>query len=301
MAPAGAGAPAVPPALRARAARFAAVSYVEKLASHLNSAGFIIFLVAALRTPGDVAAFAVAGEFASRVIAVVSIPFSGLTLPLFASVEAQRPEETGTAARLYLTVMLLACIPAAALLSAFAGPLVALVYSDRYLDAAPILRAFVPFLFLEYAVYSALLAPLLTRERYREVLLSKAPMAAGLVAVVLVLPRGGTVAAALAYGLARLASAAVLLRVGQEELGFRFPAGFAAKVVLASAAATGGAAFVHALIGGRWGLPVAGVTAATLFLAVYRALGGMDEADRIRVAQGAQGTPTVERLVTYLL
>jgi O-antigen/teichoic acid export membrane protein len=300
--PPGDAAPAaLPSGLRGEAARFAGVSYVEKLASHLNSAGFIIFLVAALRTPGDVAAFAVAGEFASRVIAVVSIPFSGLTLPLFASVEAQRPEETGTAARLYLTVMLLACIPAAALLSAFAGPLVALVYSDRYLDAAPILRAFVPFLFLEYAVYSALLAPLLTRERYREVLLSKAPMAAGLVAVVLVLPRGGTVAAALAYGLARLASAAVLLRVGQEELGFRFPAGFAAKVVLASAAATGGAAFVHALIGGRWGLPVAGVTAATLFLAVYRALGGMDEADRIRVAQGAQGTPTVERLVTYLL
>lgn len=293
--------PAIAPGIRARAARFAAVSYVEKLASHLNSAGFIIFLVAALGTRAEVAAFAVAGEFASRVIAVISIPFSGLTLPLFASVEAERPEETGTAARLYLTVMLLACVPAAALMSALAEPLVALVYSTRYLDAAPILRAFVPFLFVEYAVYSALLAPLLTRGRYCEVLLSKVPMAAGLLGVILVLPRGGTVGAALAYGLARLVSAAVLLRFGQRELGFRFPYAFAGKVVLASAAATGAAVLVQPAAGGWSGLLISGTAAGAVFLLVYRLLGGMDPADRTLVAQGAHGTPAVERLVTYLL
>ncbi|HVR71261.1 MAG TPA: oligosaccharide flippase family protein [Vicinamibacteria bacterium] len=293
--------PALPSDLRAQAARFAAVSYVEKLASHLNSTGFIIFLVAALGTRADVAVFAVAGEFASRVIAVISIPFSGLTLPLFASVEAERPEETGTAARLYLVVMLLACIPAAALFSALAGPLVTLVYSDRYLEAAPILRAFVPFLFVEYAIYSALLAPLLTRGRYRAILLSKLPMAGGLLAVVLVLPGWGTVGAALAYGLARLASAAVLLSVGQKELGFRFPLAFAGKVLLASAVATGAATLVQPVAAGWVSLPLAGLAAGAAFLAVYRLLGGMDEQDRVRVAQGAQGAPAFERLVTYLL
>lgn len=290
--------PALPADLRARAARFAAVSYVEKLASHLNSAGFIIFLVAALGSRADVAAFAVAGEFAARVIAVISIPFLGLTLPLFASVEAERPADTGAAARLYLIVMLLACLPAAALLSTLATPLVALVYSERYVDAAPILRAFVPFLFVEYAVYSALLAPLLMRGRYRQVLLSKLPMAAGLAAVVAVLPRGGTVAAALAYGIGRLLSAALLLRFGQAELGFRFPYAFAGKVTLASAAATAAAALVQPW-GGRWsGLVFAGLAAGAAFLAVYRLLGGMDEGDRARVAQGVHA---FERLVTYLL
>jgi lipopolysaccharide exporter len=292
---------ALPSDLRSRAARFAAVSYVEKLASHLNSAGFIIFLVAVLATPADVAAFAVAGEFASRVIAVVSIPFSGLTLPLFASVEAQRPAETGTAARLYLMVMLLACLPAAALLSVLAEPLVALVYSERYLAAAPILRAFVPFLFVEYAVYSALLSPLLARGRYRAVLLSKLPMAVGLVAVVLVLPSAGTVGAAFAYGLARLASAAVLLYVGRKELGFPVPLAFAGKVAFASAVATGAAALVLPLAGGWAGLVLAGIAAGAAFFGAYRLTGGMEAADRALVAQGAQGAPAFERIVTYLL
>jgi O-antigen/teichoic acid export membrane protein len=293
--------PPLPAGLRAQAARFAAVSYVDKLANHLNSAGFIIFLVAVSGTRADVAAFAVAGEFASRVIAVISIPFAGLTLPLFASVEAERPAETGTAARLYLAVMLLACVPAAALLGALAGPLVALVYSERYLDAAPILRAFVPFLFLEYAAYSALLAPLLTRGRYRAVLLSKLPMLGGLLAVVLVLPRWGTVGAALAYGLGRLASAAVLLAVGRKELGFRFPLAFAGKICVASAVATGAAALVHTLAAGWSGLPLAGLAAGAAFLTVYRLLGGMDEQDRVWVAQGARGAPAFARLVAYLL
>lgn len=299
--PPGGPAPPRPRDLRAEAARFAAVSYLEKLASHVNSAGFILFFVAVLGTRAEVAAFAVAGEFASRVIAALSIPFSGLTLPLFATVEAQRPAETGTAARLYLTVMLLFCVPAAALLSVLGPSLVALVYSERYLDAAPILRAFVPFLFFEYAIYSALLAPLLTRGRYRDVLLSKLPMLAGPLAVLAVLPRWGTVGAALVYGLARLASAMLLLRSGQRELGFRFPLAFAGKVVLASVAATVAATLVQPYVEGWPGLLVTGAPAVATFLLVYRLLGGMDPVDRALVAQGAQGAPAVERLVTYLL
>jgi PST family polysaccharide transporter len=291
----------LPADLRARAARFAAVSYLEKLASHVNSTGFILFLVAALGTRAEVAALAVAGEFASRVIAAISIPFSGLALPLFASVEAQRPEETGTAARLYLMMMWLASLPAAALLCALAEPLVALVYSARYLDAAPLLRAFVPFLFVEYAVYSALLAPLLTRGRYRAVLLSKVPMPLGLAAVIVLLNRGGLVEAALAYGVARLASALLLLRVGQEHLGFRFPYAFAGKVAAAAAAAAGAAFLVRPAPGHGAALLLAGVAAGAAFLAVYRLLGGMGAEDRTRVLQGAQGAPAVERLVTYLL
>jgi O-antigen/teichoic acid export membrane protein len=293
---------ALPPGgLRGDAARFAAVSYLDKLASHVNSTGFIIFLVAATGSRADVAAFAVAGEFASRVIAAVSIPFAGLTLPLFASVEAERPADTGTAARLYLSVMLLACLPAAALMSALAAPLVALVYSERYLEAAPLLRAFVPFLFVEYAVYSSLLAPLLTRGRYRQVLLAKLPMLGGLAGVLVLLPRAGLVAAALAYGVARLASAALLLIFGTRELGFPLPIRFALKALAASAAATAAALAVAPAPGAWVRLALAALAAVAAFVAAYRLLGGMDREDRARVAYGAQGWPAVERLVTYLL
>jgi O-antigen/teichoic acid export membrane protein len=121
------------------------------------------------------------------------------------------------------------------------------------------------------------------------------------VSVVLVLPRWGTVGAALAYGLARLVSAAMLLRFGRRELGFRVPFAFAGKVALASVAATGAAALVQPAAGGWSGLLISGIAAGAVFLGVYRLLGGMDPADRMRVAQGAQGTPAVERLVTYLL
>jgi hypothetical protein len=126
-------------------------------------------------------------------------------------------------------------------------------------------------------------------------------MLAGPLVVLAVLPRWGTVGAAFAYGVARLASAILLLRAGQRELGFRFPLAFAGKVALASAAATVAAAVVQPQVEGWPGLFVTGVPALAAFLLVYRLLGGLDPADRALVAQGAQGAPAVERLVTYLL
>jgi O-antigen/teichoic acid export membrane protein len=294
--------PTMPADIRARAARFAAVSYLEKLASHLNSAGFAIFLVAALGARAEVAPFAVAGEFASRVLAVLAIPFSGLTLPLFATVEARRPQETGTAARLYLSVMILLCLPAAGLLWALAEPLVTLVYSARYQSAAPILRAFVPFLFVEYAVYSSLLAPLLTRERYREVLRSKLPMLAGLCLMLWAIPRWGATGAALAYGAARVASAALLLRSGLSVLDFRFPLAFTGRVAAATVAATAAAAGLRSgLSPGVASLIVAASAGGAAFFAVYRLLGGMDREDKERLAAGARGAAGFDRVVTYFL
>ena len=71
-----AAAPArIPPDIRrAAAARFAAVSFLDKFVSHLNSAGFAIFLVAGFGLAVQVLPLAVACEFAARVLAVVAIP-----------------------------------------------------------------------------------------------------------------------------------------------------------------------------------------------------------------------------------
>ena len=65
------------------ARRFGLTSFLEKLLSYLNSPFFVVFLIAALGAAKDVAFFTVAAEFTMRVASTLSVPFSGITLPLF--------------------------------------------------------------------------------------------------------------------------------------------------------------------------------------------------------------------------
>jgi O-antigen/teichoic acid export membrane protein len=296
------GRPASPVAadLPRRAVRFAAVSFAEKTASYLGSSAFVIFMLAGLGRQAEVAYFAVAGEFAARVLAGLTIPFTGIVLPVFATLEARaRPADSAQAVRLHLLALLLVVLPAAGLLMTLAGPLVSLVYSPRFLPAAPILQVLVPLLFAEYVAYAALLPALLTRERYGDVLLSKIPVLLGTAAVAIVIPRWGAIGAAATYAGARVASAVVLYVLGAREFRFRFPLAFAAKVLAATAVGTAAATAVRGpwAYEGAWPLALAAVGGAAFFLA-YRLLGGMAAEDR---AQLTRGTPGFERLFTYLL
>lgn len=301
--PAAALAAPIPPDIRARIARFAAVSFVDKAASHLNSPGFAIFLVAALGVQAEVAAFAVAGELGARVLAVLATPLAGLSLPFFATVEATRPDDLGTAARLYLVVMVLFSLPAAGLLFALADPLVTVIYSSRYVDAVPILRASAPFLLVEYAVFSALLAPLLAREQYGSVVASKLPLMLGLAGMFWTIPRWGAVGAAVTFGMARILSAALLIAAGRRALGLAFPWAFAARVAAATMTASAASLLVsHRAPGG----PVAAILSASLvaavvFVGTYRVLGGMDPEDKALVVKGIGGDVPLGRLAVRLL
>jgi O-antigen/teichoic acid export membrane protein len=291
---------AAEPGLPRRTVQFAAVSFAEKTASYLGSSGFVIFLLAGLGRPAEVPYFAVAGEFAARVLAGLTIPFAGIVLPVLATLEARaRPQEAARAVRLHLLVLLLVVLPSAGLLAALAEELVTLVYSAKFLPAVPILQVLVPLLFAEYVFYAALLPALLTRERYRDVLLSKVPVLVGTAAAALVIPGAGAIGAAAAYGLARVVSAVFLYVASAREFRFRFPARFAAKVLAATAVGV-----VVALVlrgpwaqGGAWPLALAAAGGAAFFV-VYRALGGMAAEDR---EQLSRGTPAFERVFTYLL
>jgi O-antigen/teichoic acid export membrane protein len=273
--------------LKRDAARYAGASFVEKVASYLNGPSFVIFLIAAAGSP-EVAYFAVASEFAMRVVAFLSVPLSGVTLPHFSAVDApEDPGPVGSLLRIYLMLLFLLFVPTAAFLASAADVVVTLVYGVRYAAAVPILRWYVPFLFLEYTVYSALLAALMTRGHYRQVLLAKLPLLAGVPAVVLVIPLWGAKGAVIAFGIARLLSAVLLLRTGLDVLAFRFPGVYAAKVLAASLASAAAMAAVRPLAGSSWpALFTLALAGGLAFFAVYKLLGGMAPVEKDQMLAG---------------
>jgi O-antigen/teichoic acid export membrane protein len=270
------------------AGRFGIVSFLEKTASYLNSPPFVVFLIASLGAPREVAYFTVASEFSMRIVSMLSVPLSGITLPLFSTVEARGDrEQSATVLRLYLMLLFLLFAPTAALLSGSADIVLPLVYGSRYQDAVPLLKVLVPFLFLEYTVYSALLAALMTRREYGAVLLSKLPLVGGVVAVSLAIPGWGALGAVVAFGAARLLSAAWLLRSGLHHLRFRFPGVYAAKVLGASTGAGLAVAFAARALSSGWSsLAALLLLGGAVFVALYELLGGMDPADRDLITSG---------------
>ncbi len=291
----------IPAGLRRDAFRFAGVSFVEKLASYVNGPSFVVFLLAALGSGReDVAMFTIAGDFTLRIVSLLTIPFSGITLPVFSSLEAEgRRKDSAVALRLHIVILVLLFIPTAGLLTALSSSLVPLLYSVRYSDAAPVLAVLVPFLFLEYTVYSALLAALMTRGRYAEVLASKLPVLVGLPILIVAIPRFGPVGAAAVLGLTRLASAGILLAAGLREFRFRFPLGFTSRVVGATCCSALAAAGFPKSEAPDWLSFVAACLAGGIvFAIVYRASGGMEALDRARLLEAA---PRAARGLKYLL
>jgi lipopolysaccharide exporter len=282
------------------AGRFGVVSFLEKTASYVNSPPFVVFLIASLGTSEAVAFFAVASEFSTRFVSMLSVPFSGVTLPLFSTVEARGDrEQSATVLRLYLMLMFLLFAPTAAILSGVADVLLPLVYGPRYREAVPILKVLVPFLFLEYTVYSALLAALMTRRKYKEVLMAKLPLLVGVPAVAFAIPIWGAVGAVVAFGSARLLSAAWLLVSGIRELEFRFPAVYASKVLAASTGAGIAIGVAESVFSSGWGsLAALLVIGGASFLVLYQLLGGMAPADRDLMLSGM---PASARRLSRLL
>ncbi len=293
--------PGIPAELRSDAVRFAGASFAEKLSSYVNSPSFVLFLLAGLGSGSEeVAMFTIAGDFTFRIVSLLTIPFAGITLPVFSFLEADgRREDSAVALRLHIIVLVLIFIPAAGLLTTLSSSVVPLLYSVRYAEAVPVLAVLVPFLFLEYTVYSALLAALMTRKRYAAVLASKLPVLLGLPLIVYAIPPWGAVGAAAVLGLTRLASAGILLAAGLREFRFRFPLAFTAKVLGATGAAALVSAAVPEPVTPDWVSFLAAVLAGGVVFAIaYKIFGGMEAPDRDRLLDAA---PRGARALRFIL
>lgn len=272
----------------AESARFAAVAYLEKVASYVTSAPFVVLLLAGFGRSDEVAPFVVAGELTARAVGMLALPMAGLALPLLATVDVRNSGGLGTALRLLMSLLCLLALPVGALLTVLAEPTVTVLYSSRFRDAAPLVSWLTPFLFLEYVVSSTVQAALLVRGRYRTAFLAKLPLLLAALALFVVVPRGGGLAAAITYGAARLLAAVLTLGFGARDVGFALPVAPLARITLASGVSAVCAAALTG-VAGTGLVPLTLVTAGALVpgYAVFRLSGGLGGELRAQLTRGA--------------
>jgi O-antigen/teichoic acid export membrane protein len=283
------------PTLPRRFARFAGVSYLLQITTWLYDIQFVMFLAVALFTNRELAILGFAYKFAKDFLGYVWMPLSGVMTPLLARIKLRRDPHSLREAHASLTRMIwLIVVPAGVGLALLAPRLIALIY-PHYQDAAALAIVFIAFTFGE----SLLSVPhnvLMVYEQYRAVIVSRL-LAFSVVPLVLVMmPRYGLLGVAIAVGVVRVATRLVTVIYGVKRLGLTLPAGFALRVVAASASfavallllmrawpaaavLTGAAAKVGALAA----LVVFAVVGAALYLVVLRLLGGLDPAERERL------------------
>jgi O-antigen/teichoic acid export membrane protein len=283
------------PTLPRRFARFAGVSYLLQITTWLYDIQFVMFLAVALFTNRELAILGFAYKFAKDFLGYVWMPLSGVMTPLLARIKLRRDPHSLREAHASLTRMIwLIVVPAGVGLALLAPRLIALIYPS-YRDAAALAIVFIAFTFGE----SLLSVPhnvLMVYEQYRAVIVSRL-LAFSVVPLVLVMmPRYGLLGVAIAVGVVRVATRLVTVIYGVKRLGLTLPAGFALRVVAASASfalallllmrawpaaavLTGAAAKVGAL----GALVVFTLVGAALYLVVLRLLGGLDPAERERL------------------
>ena len=175
---------------------------------------------------------------------------------------------------------MLLCVPAAVGLLVLSREFVFVLFGERFAPAVPLARVLIVFLFLETLI-SIPSSILLTWEKYRYIILSRAISIVGIPLLVLGVRLGGGTGAAIVIGGLRLIS-----QLSDNWFAFRqfdlcYPFGFLGRVAAASAVF----ATVLALLGVTIDvtpLRLMALTAAgaLLFAGAFRMFGGLDDAER---------------------
>ncbi|HYF64140.1 MAG TPA: oligosaccharide flippase family protein [Herpetosiphonaceae bacterium] len=283
------------PTLPGRFARFAGVSYLLQITTWIYDIQFVTFIALALFTQRELAILGFAYKFAKDFLGYVWMPLSGLMTPLLARIKLRRDATSLRDAHASLTRMIwLIVVPAGVGLALLAPRLIALIYPD-YRDAAALTIVFIAFTFGE----SLLSVPhnvLMVYEQYRAVIVSRLLAFSVIPLVFVMMPRYGLLGVAIAVGVVRVATRLVTVIYGVRRLGLTLPAGFALRVVAASAsfavallllmrawpaaaAAEGFAAKASAAVP----LLIFSLVGAVLYVAALRMLGGLDPAERERL------------------
>lgn len=283
-----------------RLVNYSALSYWQQITEYLYSLDFIVLLI-----PGAAAAasFKFAHSLINQILSGLWSPLLGVQIPLFARLQIRDERRQLQEAYAILSKFLIAVmLPAAIGLALLSYNLIA-VLGAKYVDAVWVARILALTLFLDAAL-SVPLALLMAYERYRPMLISRT---CALVAVPLayaVVPRYGIIGAALVMGGVRLGCDGLAMAFALRHFALRYPVHFAARVGLATLAmsaviaplaltllrsplpwdvAAGLSRRDQALYG--LGNALLGGVGALIYLAVFRLTGGIDAADRRRIAE----------------
>jgi O-antigen/teichoic acid export membrane protein len=275
-----------------RFALYTGVSNVLNLSDMFVSWTFAIFL---LGNPALAALYSVGTAMVRQALALLYRPLVGIQVPLFARVrggDGSLPETYAAVGRILALIML----PGGVGLVLLAHELI-LVQYPQYAPAALVIYILTPFLFLETFLSSAQIV-LQVYERYRLLLLSRAPTLLVLPLMLWAAPRYGLAGAALSVGLGRVLFGLTAALLAQRVLPLRYSWRFFGRVALAALAMAG----VVLLL--RWGLGLgnigpglgerllaAGALVAVIvggalsFVLALRLLGGIEPADRRWIAE----------------
>lgn len=273
--------------------RYCAVSYLMTLTDFLASKSFAVFLANDI---SDVALLWAGASVVGMVLGYLYTPMVGVQVPLFTRVRAG---EGGTLLGAYQSLarlQALLLIPGAVGLILLTRPVLT-VLTPQYVDAASLVWALVPCLFLESMLTTAHNA-LIVYEKLRVIVISRLLTLSVVPLLVLLSPLLGVVGVALAFGLARVLAGLCATASGYLLLGLRWPWRFTLRVLLASSVmallVAGMAALLpdlplHASIFLRLreaGLLVCvALLGAGAFIAALRATGGLEPQDREQLAK----------------
>jgi O-antigen/teichoic acid export membrane protein len=287
--------PAAPPPggpLWRRFALYTGVSNVLNLSDMFVSWTFAIFL---LGNPALAALYSVGTAMVRQALALLYRPLVGIQVPLFARVrggDGSLPEAYAAVGRILALIML----PGGVGLVLLAHELI-LVQYPQYAPAALVIYILTPCLFLETFLSSAQIV-LQVYERYRLLLLSRAPTLLALPLMLWAAPRYGLVGAALSVGLGRVLFGLTAALLAQRVLPLRYSWRFFGRVALAALAMAGvvlllrwalGLEHIGPGLGER--LLAAGALVAVIaggalsFVLALRLLGGIEPADRRWIAE----------------
>ena len=273
--------------------RYCAVSFFMTLTDFLASKSFAVFLANDI---SDVALLWAGTSVVGMVLGYLYTPMVGVQVPLFTRVRAG---EGGTLLGAYQSLarlQALLLIPGAVGLILLARPVLT-VLTPQYVDAASLVWALVPCLFLESMLTTAHNA-LIVYEKLRVIVISRLLTLSVVPLLVLLSPLLGIVGVALAFGLARVLAGLWTTASGYRLLGLRWPWWFTLRVLLASGVMALLVAGMAALLPElpprasillrlrEAGLLVCvALLGAGAFIAALRATGGLEPQDREQLAK----------------
>ncbi|HST03398.1 MAG TPA: oligosaccharide flippase family protein [Chloroflexia bacterium] len=293
---------------------FAALNYLINWSVYLYDLDFVLPMMSLLITDNAVfivqgAAIQLAYKFAKEFLRALVVPLTGVQTPLFSRLYAEgRMEGLRTAYATLTKVLILGLLPAGVGLIVTARNMLQILYGqvggDAVMNAssASIIVACTAIITVGVfgeSIIGVALNVLMVYEDYRAVIISRLFSLVSIPLLLWLVPQLGAIGAAIAVAVAGLSSRSVALSFGLRKLGLRFPGTFFVRVGTSSAIM--GFALLPFLAYLPPNIPATIamiLTGLVVFLAAFKLLGGVDQADKDRLL--SLRMPFVKQVLRFL-
>jgi hypothetical protein len=273
--------------------RYTGVSYLMTMTDFVASKSFAVYLTSSIT---DAALLWAGASLVGMVLSYLYTPLVGITVPLFTRV---RSGEGGTIQGAFgsiVRIQLLLLLPGGVALVLLAQAAL-LILTPQYVDAVSIVYVLVPCLFIE-SILTMSHNVLIVYEELRIVTIGRLLTLVVIPLGFVLAPGYGVAGLAIAYGSARIVAGIWATFWGWRKIGLIWPWQFMLRVSAASGVMAATLYLCHIIlpdVGNSLSiierlalLPAYGLVTignGVVFLAVFRALGGLEQTDRDQLAK----------------